>query len=135
MINESRCVCIGIAFAQVTLMYDAFISINNFTPYQAVLGRHPNLLPPLECGSFGDLDVSGQNNLARIREIIATSIVEAIAKMRLARDDKRNQVASVERSEHLPGDLVDIWYGPRIKTFQGGVAQHKSRQSTRTKDI
>lgn len=24
--------------------------------------------------------------------------------------DKRNQVAAQERSEHQPGDLVDIWY-------------------------
>ena len=45
--------------------------------------------------------------------------------MRVSRSDKRNQVASIERSEHLPGDLVDIWYDPLNKDIPGwrGPAQ------------
>ena len=33
-----------------------------------------------------------------------------LIKQRLQRGDKRNQVVAQERSEHQPGDLVDIWY-------------------------
>ena len=46
----------------VTFMHDALASINNHTPYQALLGRQPHLLPPLEGGYYGDLGVKGQNN-------------------------------------------------------------------------
>ena len=50
--------------------------------------------------------------------------------MRLQRGDKRNQVASIERSEHQPGDLVDIWYDPPNKDTPGwrGPAQISSVQ-------
>ncbi|MEM7304697.1 MAG: TIGR04211 family SH3 domain-containing protein, partial [Pseudomonadota bacterium] len=42
------------------------------------------------------LDVKGQNNLARVREIAAIAIIEATAKQRLARGDKRQQVAALQ---------------------------------------
>ena len=67
----------------------------------------------------------GQSNLARVREIAATSITEATAKQRLGRGDKRSMIAAMERSEHKFGDLVDIWYDPPSRDTPGrcGSAQ------------
>ena len=39
----------------------------------------------------------------------AVAIIEATAKMRLSRGDGRDQIANIERSEHVLGDLIDIW--------------------------
>ena len=63
-----------------------------------------------------------------MRGVAAVAIIEAIAKMRHQRGDKRNQVASIERFEHQPGDLVDIWYDPPNKDTPGwrGPAQISS---------
>ena len=93
--------------------------------YQALLGRQPHLLPQLGGGYFGDLDVKGQNNLARVREIVAVAIIEATIEVRLQRSDKHNQVVALERAEHRFGDLVDIWCDPPNNDILGwrGFAQ------------
>ena len=44
--------------------------------------------------------------------MVAVAIVDVTPKRRLAGGDTRGQIASVERSAHTPGDLVDIWYDP-----------------------
>ena len=110
VIKESFCISFTIVLGVVTFLHNALVCINQHTPYQALLGRQPHLLPPLEGGYHGDLDVKGQNNLARVREIVAIAITEATAKQRLQRGAKGNQVGAIERAEHHPGDLVDIWY-------------------------
>ena len=66
------------------------------------------MLAPLDFGYHAGVDPNGQTNLARVREAVAIAIVEVTAKHNIARGDKRNQIAPVERSEHKPGDLVDI---------------------------
>ena len=53
VIKESLCVSFGIVLGFVTFMHNALVCINNHTPYQALLGRQPNLLPPLEGGYYG----------------------------------------------------------------------------------
>ena len=80
VIKESRCISFTTVLGLVTFMRNAFVCINNRTPCQALLGRQPSLLPPLEGGYYGDLDVKGQNDLARVREIAAIATIEATAK-------------------------------------------------------
>lgn len=125
VINASLCVSCVTVFGLVTFMHDALDSINNHTPYQTLPGRQPHSLPPQEGGYHGDLDATGQNTFARVRQFDAVAIVEATARQRPARGDKRNQVAAMERSEHAFGDLVDIWYDPPNKDIRGwrGPAQ------------
>ena len=50
----------------------------------------------------------------------------------MPRGDTRNQVAALERAEHQPGDLVDIWYDLPNKDTPGwrGPAQIASVQET-----
>ena len=56
-------------------MHNALVCINNHTPYQALLGRQSHLLPSLKGGCYGNLDVKGQNNLARVSEIAAAGTI------------------------------------------------------------
>ena len=44
--KESLCVSFNVVLGLVTSMHNALVSINNYTPYQALLGRQPALLPP-----------------------------------------------------------------------------------------
>ena len=88
--------------ATVVLMHNSLICINNSTPYQALLGRQPAMLPPLEGGYLEekaprsdkgpeihpevvDLDVVAQRDMARVREIAACNIIQATAIARLQR--------------------------------------------------
>ena len=91
-------------------MHNALVSSNNHTFDQALLGRQFHLLPPLEGGYNGDLDIKGQHNLAHVREIVAVATIEATPNQRSFRGDKRNQIVAEERSDHKAGDFVDIWY-------------------------
>ena len=50
VIKESLWVNFNTMFALVTFMHNALVCINQHIPYQALLGRQPNLVPPLEGG-------------------------------------------------------------------------------------
>ena len=65
------------------------------------------------------------NNLARVREIAAVAIIEAAAKQRLVRYDKRNQIASLDRPDHQTGDLGDLWYDLFSNDIRDGEVQRK----------
>ena len=85
VIQESLCISFQTVLGLVTFMHNAIVCINNHTPYQALLGRQPSLLPPLEGGYHGDLDVKGQKEIARVREFAAISVIEATAKQRVCK--------------------------------------------------
>ena len=125
MLKESLCVNFITVLGVVAFMHNALTSINSHTPYQALLGCQPHLLPPLEGGYHGDLSVGGQNDLARARGIAAVAIIEAIAKARPQRGDYHKMIAAQERAELQAGDLVDIWYDPQNEDTPGwrGLAQ------------
>lgn len=93
-------------------MHNAPIPANNHTLYQALPSRQPHIAPPVGGGDYGDVDVKGQNYLARVREIAAIAAIQATTKQRIARGDEHNQIAAIPRSEHQAGDLVDNWYDP-----------------------
>ena len=82
-------------------MHNVPVPVNNHIPYQALPGRQPHLLPPLEGGHHGDLDVKSHGNLARVREIAAIATIEATIEQRLARSDKRNQIATIETKQAI----------------------------------
>ncbi len=111
--------------ATATFMKNALTSVNGSTPYQAVLGRQPAMLPPLEGGYLGQIDDShsraGTNarQQARVREIAACAIIEATAKARLQRADRHHTRAAVELRQLEPRQLVDIWFEPTNKDCRG----------------
>ena len=91
--------------AQVTFMKNALTTINESTACHALLGRQPALLPPLEGGYTASLqdDLSGRGDLywhqARIREIAAGNIIEAIARARMDRAVRHNTRPAIGRQE------------------------------------
>ena len=60
------------ALSMVTFMKNAITVIGNSTPYQAVLGRQPAMLPPIEGGLSGQY--ADPRREARVREIAAANI-------------------------------------------------------------
>lgn len=85
VIKEALCISCATVLGLALLMRNVLVSINNHTPYQALLDRRPQLVPLLEGGYHGDLDTNGQNDLARVRETVAITIVEVTAKQGFAR--------------------------------------------------
>ena len=80
--------------AIVTFMKNALTVINTSTPYQALFGRQPALLPPMEGGYQGGVTgdlarvETNSRHAARIREIAATNIIEGNAQARLQRAER-----------------------------------------------
>lgn len=66
-----------------------------------------------------------QNNIARVRDMVAVPIIEATAKQRFARGDPWNLIAAFERPGHKEASSVDICYDPPTKDTPGwrGPAQ------------
>ena len=123
-------------------MHNSLIAIHDSSPYNALYGRQPAMLPPLEGGyireedhdgrvrridatGMHDLDAKYQRHLSRVREIAAATIIEVTALSRLQRADRHKTVAALERSGYQVGGLVDIWYEPTTKDVSGwkGPAQ------------
>ena len=104
---------------------NALTVINNATPFQALFGRQPTMLPPIEEGSLGS--VSDQRPTAgslsrhfqRVREVAAINIIDANALARVKRADKSKTRPATELAEWKQGQTVDIWFDPKDKDTPG----------------
>ena len=124
LLKEGLVVPFEHALAIVFFMHNSLTVINNSTPYQALFGRQPAMLSPLEGGhsqqveSLSRADTHTRHH-ARVREIAAMNIIEATARARLERADKHNTRPAAERLEFEPGDLADVWFEPLNKDQRG----------------
>ena len=130
---EAQLVTEGLAvpFEQVlsscVFMHNSLTVINNTTPYQALLGRQPAMLPPFEGGHSGEVDSQARSETntrhhARVREVTAMSYIEATARARLLRIEKHKARPAAERLDtqaFVPGALCDIWFEPLNKDQSG----------------
>ena len=91
--------------------------IHDSAPNQAVLGRQPSILPPLEAVCTGECADTRSN--ARVRKVAAANILEATAQQRLERANRHKSRPSLERFQYKPQDLVDIWFEPTNKDSRG----------------
>ena len=111
--------------AIVIFMKNAMTVINTSTPYQAVLGRQPAMLPPIEGGHNAEFDdklqsqLSSQRHHARVREVAAINMIEVLAKMRMQRADRSRSRGAINLKEIKSDDLVDIWIKPEKKGVEG----------------
>jgi len=122
--KESLTASFEMVLAQVTFMHNSLTVINSSTPYQALLGRQPAMLPPLEGGTTGQVESlarpeTNARNEARVREMAAINIIESIAKDRLDRAHKSKSRPAIELSGLKPKDLVEIWFEPSHKDLPG----------------
>ena len=125
LISEGIHVNFEVIVATVTFALNALTVINGSTPYNAVLGRQPQLLPPLEGGYLNEADGSlnrpGSEHryTARVREVAAQNMIEYVAKQRIERANRGKTQAPLELQAYEPGQQVDVWYDPSTKDTQG----------------
>ena len=125
LIKEGITIPFEQVLAIVVFVKNAITVVGNATPYQALFGRQPTLLPPVEGGSSGQLDGSRVNpgtlskHYARVRECACQNIIEASAKARLARAQTHRTRSAIEFKELQPEHLCDIWFDKSTKDMPG----------------
>ena len=98
---------------------NSLTSVNGCSPYTAVLGRMPTLLPADDCVmSDGVPDVCSRHTY-RLREIAVQAIAEGTAKERLKRALKSQTRPSGEELEYQLGQQVDWFREPTGKDMSG----------------
>ena len=95
---------------------NALLPIGGGTPYVALLGRVPPLLPQLEhivgSASLNDeTEVEGSRHVHRLREITVSSMVEALAERRLS-------MINQSGPSPLPGELLSLRPGDQVEIYR-----------------
>ena len=109
--------------AEATFCGNALLSINGSTPYNAVYGRVPALLP-----SISQIDSPEEakepspgliRHTHRLREISIQAMVEGSARARLGRAMNTRSTPSSEHLNLSVGEEVDIFRAPNTKDISG----------------
>jgi len=99
--------------AEATFVTNAMLTINNCTPYNAVYGRVPNILPDIDrpdAINEGALNHPGSiRNVHRLREIAVQAMVEETAKVRAGRALNARSQPTVAPGTYKIGDQVDFY--------------------------
>ena len=126
---EDRKQC-GISEPMPNILSEAILALNTLTcvggttPYQAVIGRQPGLLPPID-GNPPQDSVDGRKE-QRIRELAIDAMIQASAQAQVYRARRHNQRG--KHPEYKRGDMVDYfrppstkdvsdWHGPRAHSI------------------
>ena len=103
---------------------NALITVNDSTPYNAVYGRVPRLLPNInqeDAENESDLPGPGTiRHVHRLREICVQKMVEGTAHARVSRALRTKTLPAGQREDYKSGDLVDIYRPP-------GTTSHVAR--------
>ncbi len=126
----------------------ALLSINGCTPYNAVYGRTPALLPGLKVlNDDGEILPLTDRQVGRVREISVQSIVEGTAHNKLVRAINTRTLPAGETYDYKVGEEIEFfrdkgakdvsgWIGPATITNIGeinhGVIKAKHRGSEMT---
>jgi hypothetical protein len=129
-LTEDQCkregipITIKMLVAQSLFVLNAMTTVGESTPYNAVLGRQPAILPPLAdpTAADGAGDSADGRREARIREIAVNSMTQASAMARVSRANSAKSSSSTQ-GKYQSGDLVDYrrqldgkdvspWHGP-----------------------
>ena len=104
---------------------NCLISVNNTTPYNAVYGRVPHLLPNI---TSHEQPVKDGDNEAlpgilrhshRLREIAIQNIIEGTCRARVATASKTRTLPAAQISDYKIGDQVEIYRNPGNKDSSG----------------
>jgi hypothetical protein len=112
--EESLTVPFKMRLAEATFAGNALISVNKATPYQAVLGRTPALLPQLSLTDAAQDDGNAQVDLVRyahrVREVALQSLIEGTAKSRILR--------ALQTRTQRPGEALELVVGQEIEFYR-----------------
>ena len=121
--TEGLTVPMSDVISEAILAKNSLLVINGYTPYEAVLGRNPQLLLEYERPSVSQLadDIGGKESkhASRLREIAVASMIEGTAKERINRAKQTQTRLAGEQMELQVNDLVDIYRTPRTKDNVG----------------
>jgi len=106
---------------------NALVSINNTTPYNAVYGRVPNMLPDINQMNSRDGESDSDDlpqpgiirHSHRLREIAIQQMVEGTARARINRAMRTKTLPAGQKEEYQVGDLVDFYRPPGSKDITG----------------
>ena len=96
--------------SEATFAGNALTSINGSTPYNAVYGRTPVLLPPLEViNEEGEIAPVTNRMINRVRELAVQAIVDCTAHNRLLQALRTRTLPSGEAQE-LQVNMAEEYY-------------------------
>ena len=105
--------------AEATFSLNALTSINGLSPYTAVLGRVPAMLPCDET-LLSDRNASDASRHSfRLRELAVQAIAEGTARERMKRAMNAQTKASYADLDYRVGEIVDYWREPVNKDTSG----------------
>ena len=109
--------------SDATFASNALLSINGCTPYNAVYGRVPNILPDIN-----QLDAENESGLSnpgtirhahRLREITVRHMVEATAQLRAERALGTRSLPAGQAADYRVGEEVDVYRPQGTKDISG----------------
>ena len=115
MKSEGLDVCFETTLATCCFMLNSLTVINEACPYTAVLGRQPNLLPPVEGGDLAQRDDehltpgTRLRHQARCREVALSAVSEGLARQRLDLVNKVRAQQPLDAYGYKPEDKVDYF--------------------------
>ena len=108
--------CFDHVIAEAVFSKNCLLSIGEGTPYSALYGRVPRLLPQIEdvTGTArmhdDETGVAGSRSVQRLREIAVASAVESLAPRRLQLANKSKSAMAGEQFELKLGELaIKCW--------------------------
>ena len=115
--------------SEATFCTNALLSVNGSTPYNAVYGRVPHILPSIDqpdALNESNLDLPGTIRFThRLREISVAAMIEETAKTRASRALQSRSRPAGERSNYKCGDLVDFYRPGGSKDASGWIGPAK----------
>ena len=102
-----------------TFALNSLTSVNGCSPYSAVLGRVPSLLPSDDALMSDNTSDMASKHTYRLRELCVQSIAEGSAKERMRRAMHTPSRPAAEEFEFRLGDSVDYWREPAHKDASG----------------
>ena len=104
---------------EMTFALNALTTVNGQSPYTAVLGRIPAILPSEDSLISDGVPDRCSSHTHRLREIAVQTIAEGTARERLKRALKTPTRPSGIEEDYKVGDAVDYWREPLNKDSSG----------------
>ncbi|CAE7222318.1 unnamed protein product [Symbiodinium sp. CCMP2592] len=117
--------------AEAIFAGNALVHVGGSTPYQAVYGRQPAMLPPLEIPDMAESEQvgeAGDRQRSYIREAALQAMVQATSLARLNRA-ARTRTSPDSTREFSVGDLVDVFRKPSSKDASGWSGPYRVTES------
>ena len=120
---------IAVILDEATFCSNALLSVNGCTPYNALYGRVPNILPGIDqpdAMNEDRLNMPGTiRHTHRLREIAVSAMLDETAKVRAQRALQTRTLPAGQLEQFKCGDLVDFFRMPGTKDASGWIGPAK----------